>query len=483
MPLTASGYFFPTVNRRQRALPQGMPGANGQGPTPLPEYAPGHPGYRAPMGPVALPAMPGIPGIEPIPLQMDTGFASIPADRPFGMTMPTGYSKVTRSILGGPNNTPTVSPGSGNVIYRDGQYDPTTRNRRADEAWVARDQMYGATAGSGPYDGAAEMNHFGPLQGQQQRPLQMPDEGTYYGGGTRMVRMPDGRMVGMGPRMVQGTLGNISGSAVLDPQEQNAILAQAYESARPGSVEFDANRAGARNAAGGHAAYLDNGVRFTPEQLQANWERGQADRQARREAMRTARNQGLMQAQEIRREAILEGRYGQSAQRRFMLEDEARRQTQKQELAGNSLDQTDKALVSRFTTQGPNGQVSRDYNGMSRGFYDRYRNDPAQAWRKMLDAGMTSADLQGAIGSAQPGFFGGGDPQFAAWLGMVNQIAGGGQQQNASPGPPPAGGQQPVAPGVAPQQAPPGGPVGAGEYWGGVGNAFLDWWMNNVAWQ
>lgn len=475
MPLTASGYFFPIVNRRQRTLPQGMPGANGQGPTPLPEYAPGHPGYRQPAGPVQLPTRPGMPGIEPIPLQMDTGFAPIPVDRPFGMTMPNGHSYATRSLLGGPNGTPTVAPGSGNVIYRDGEYSPTTRNRRADEAWVARDQMYGAADPAGPYSGTAGMNHFGPLQGQQQRPLQMPEEGTYYGGGTRMVRMPDGRMVGMGPRMVQDALGNISGAAVLDPQEQNAILAQAYQNSRPGSQAFDANRVGALNAQGRHLAYQDNGVRFTPEQLQANWERGQADRQARRDAMRMARNQNLMQAQEIRREAVLEGRYGQAAQRRFMLEDEARRQTQKQELAGNSLDQTDKAMVSRFTTVGPNGQVNRDYNGMSRGFYDRYRNDPAQAWRKMIDAGMTSADLQGAIASASSGFFDGGDPQFAAWLGMVNQIAEGGQQQkNASPGRPVQGPVPPPQVLVQPQE----GMVSPGEFWGGVVGGIADWWRD-----
>lgn len=140
-------------------------------PQPIWQTLPERPGNR-PQGPLSIPASMTQRGAN-APVQGPVQLGGVP-NRPFGMTMPTGYSAVTRSMLGGPNNTPTVAPGSGNVIYRDGEYNPTTRNRRADEAGVARDQMYGAADPAGPYSGTAGMRHFGPLASHQPNTMQAP---------------------------------------------------------------------------------------------------------------------------------------------------------------------------------------------------------------------------------------------------------------------------------------------------------------------
>lgn len=181
---------------------------------------------------------------------------------------PLKYSAMTGSMLGGPGNTPSVAPGNGRVFVHDNEYNPSPGLVQDVGAFTRQYRSNDAAAGSGPYDGPGALGRFTSLQGQQERPLQMPSAGTTYGGGTRMVQMPDGRMVGMGPKQAQGVLGSTTGP--LSPEYQNTLLADAYANQRPGSPGFDQNRIGAMNAAGGHQAYVDGGFRnATPSQLAA----------------------------------------------------------------------------------------------------------------------------------------------------------------------------------------------------------------------
>jgi hypothetical protein len=135
------------------------------------------------------------------------GMMSVPsgqADRPFGMTMPQGYSAATRSMIGRAGNDPVMAPGSGNVYYHDDEYNPSAGQRSADNATLDRYRMYDATAGSGPYDGSRGGRHFGPLASPQQHTPTPPPVGTVYGGGSRVVDI-DGRQVLMGPNVSEGT--------------------------------------------------------------------------------------------------------------------------------------------------------------------------------------------------------------------------------------------------------------------------------------
>lgn len=208
-----------------------MPNVFGM-PRRLPQYNAGHPGYQSPLGSRTLPQVSG--GGQPL--------------TPLGSRYGAGGM-----MQGG---RPIVAPGDGNVFYHDNEYNPTPGFGRQVGAYVAQDRAYGAAAGTGPYDSSGARSRFESLQGRQQRPLQMPAAGTYYGGGTRMVQMPDGRMVGLGPSFVNSTL---SGTGPLSTQAQNDLLAGAYSSQRPGSTAFEANRKGAMNAAGGNQVMVQTG--------------------------------------------------------------------------------------------------------------------------------------------------------------------------------------------------------------------------------
>jgi hypothetical protein len=94
----------------------------------------------------------------------------------------------------------------------------------------------------------------------------------------------------------------------------------------------------------------------------------------------------------------------------------------------------DSVLFNRYRTTNEDGSPGGiDYQGLAGGLYDRYRNDPAQAWQQFIRAGGSSEDIQAAIDAATPGFFGAGNPELAAWLQSVLQAGAGGQAQGAGP--------------------------------------------------
>lgn len=121
----------------------------------LPNRLPAHPGGPTP-GPIAATTLPQRAGMA---VQGPIALGSVP-DRPFGMTMPqpSGGGMLQ-------NGRPRVFPGSGSVFYRDDEYNPSVSQRRIDDAGVARDQMYGGAAGSGPYDSPSALGRFQSLDG------------------------------------------------------------------------------------------------------------------------------------------------------------------------------------------------------------------------------------------------------------------------------------------------------------------------------
>lgn len=144
-----------------------------QTPTTLPQRLPVHPGYQS-NGPVVttLPQRAGMATQGPVQL------GGVP-DRPFGMTMPQGYSKVTRTILGGPNDTPTVRPGSGNVYYH-GFANQSDEDYNADSRQIARIQDY-ERAGPGPYGEMEGRRHFDALPDYRPNTMQPPDPSWQQG--------------------------------------------------------------------------------------------------------------------------------------------------------------------------------------------------------------------------------------------------------------------------------------------------------------
>lgn len=188
----------------------------------LPEYLPGHPGYQAPTGPLTttLPMRPGMaqPTVTPLG-QMSVSSGAV-SDYP---TYGAGGM-----LYGG---RPVVSPGSGNVYYRDSTYNPSPQQRAQDDAGVARIRMYDAAAGSGPYDQpGVGAGHFSPLRGSpQDQPLNLPAAGTRFG--RSVIQNIDGRTVGL--------------KAGVTPQEYG--MTQQAEAVRHGN--FYANTNSTPNAA------------------------------------------------------------------------------------------------------------------------------------------------------------------------------------------------------------------------------------------
>jgi hypothetical protein len=234
-------------------------------PTILPQRMPAHPGYKAPTGPLAttLPQRAGMATQGPVQLggRGNQSFGTVMPDMPYqggaGYQRPPSPGPMYGAGLQGPPqrgpfDVPIersyITPGERQqAINAFGHAaltppvvtqrrtrdqvaaDPVVQRRRANrimqqdaftqgfqyatpaewtgnmQAGVDRDRMYDAAAGSGPYDGATGMAHFGPLQSRPAPTMTPPPMGPF--GRSRLVDV-DGRQVGFGPNASVGDYAN-----------------------------------------------------------------------------------------------------------------------------------------------------------------------------------------------------------------------------------------------------------------------------------
>lgn len=298
------------------------------------------------------------------------GIMSVPS-RPFGMTMPppTAGGMLQR------NGQPYVYPGSGNVYYRDDEYNPSPQQRGQDDLEVGIRRSYDDAAGSGPYDSPEAANRFGFLASRQPRALTPAPVGTVLPGG----------------------------SEVIEENGRTLVRGRGY---RPNAEE---QRAGMLSAQGNPAGVY---VRTGPPAYGLSPEMEQ-------------RRQETVARQATEREMLGAGRniranrqYGAPLRPDLFPRAEAA-------YAGagqfGSAQTSMNALVNRNTIENDDGTSTIDYAGIATGLYDRFRDDPARAWKQFVDAGGTSADLQAAIDSSRPGAFSGGDPSLHEWLLQMQQ--------------------------------------------------------------
>lgn len=233
---------------------------------------------------------------------------------------------------------------------------------------VNRERMYGAAAGSGPYDGAGGNRH---LMLQQQR-----------------------RAAAQNPPPIRSAM------TLTDPT-------------RPLTGQFAIDAAA--NAAGGNRA--ERGSNAPVGELQeaaVARQRAQRDsyRQGRRD--RAIRMHGLTHLTPSYANAPLDAeRYGGAAKSGTPTADVERKARVAQH-ARNSM------------RMGADGTAEMNYDQFSKNIYPDFKDDPAGAWKVMQEHGMTADEVAEAHNSAKGtlGGMGAASPEEIAWWDGVRQAAG-----------------------------------------------------------
>lgn len=290
---------------------------------------------------------------------------------------------------GGPGGTPLLGSGSGNVIYRDGQYTGTFADQ--ENPAIARQQQYGAAAGSGPYDGSAGMRHFGPLASKPQHIEQQVPVGTQYAGGSRVVDI-DGRPVLLGPNQSEETYRDTA-----------------------------AGRVGGLNAQGRHLAYQSSG------QPANDLQRAAVQRQRdNRDALRAGRNIRANQ------------RYGAPLRPDMFQSEAAQGMYARQGGGGGPLGGVPPTQRAAFNNHVKNATVT-DAKGNPSLNTDQLINNvvkdtnlpPDQTWPMLRESGVTAEQIADAHNAAKGTYGGlGGDPKKEAYLRGLLEQAGAEEQSD-----------------------------------------------------
>lgn len=359
-------------------------------PQTLPEYAPAHPSYQAPMGATTLPMRVGMPTQAPRPLgivpgqnqfmpyqggggyqvppkpgpQYGAGIQGPPTRGPFDVPIERSYltpDEQQRAIDNFDHPSlfePLPQRRTQAEIARDPEVQRRRTNRMLQEKaftsglqyatpapWtgsmqgeVDRQRMYDAAAGSGPYDSPSALGRFQSLQGTQP---------------TR---------TGFGGMVTRDTIGT--------PNAANIAYAERADNKAAGLREGRRNRAIAKYG----LTHLQPTQNYTYNPQTNGYDRAST-------AFGAPASRGVSD------------------------------------------------LVARNTVTSENGATETNWGNVTRSIYDdpNFKNNPKAAWDEIRKSGMTSADIAALIDDAEGGPFGFGSDQdaaYIAWLQGLGQSAG-----------------------------------------------------------